>query len=70
MAGSVFVAIESFGCEVDGNEFNVSKGERVREGHPVLRAQPQNFEPADRHVDYEWETAAESTATTPKRGKA
>lgn len=42
--GNVYVARESFSCEINGELINVAKGERVREGHDLIRIYPDAFE--------------------------
>jgi hypothetical protein len=51
----VFVADEAFACEIDGQPYNVNKGERVREGHPLLKV-GRFTRVEDLPVQYEWET--------------
>jgi len=45
--GELFVAKDGFACDLKGEMFIVAKGERVREGHPLLRSHADYFEPAD-----------------------
>lgn len=64
----IYVATDSFACEVNGTRYNVNKGERVREGHEILTAQPAYFEPLeDGRVHYDVEQA--SAAPGEKRGR-
>ena len=52
--GEVFVARESFSCELAGVPVSVAKGERVREGHELLRIYPGSFENVrEGRVEYE-----------------
>lgn len=54
----VYVAIESGAASVDGQEMIFVKGvTRVRAGHPLLRACPSLFKPADAHPSYDVEQA-------------
>jgi hypothetical protein len=62
----IYVAKTSFHCEVDGERLFVTAGERVRNGHALLRAQPENFEPVDTTVHYDVEQA--TAAPGEKRG--
>lgn len=60
-SSGIYVATTSFACEIDGYPVNVSHGERVREGHDLLRLYPQAFEPLEAgrvHYDVEQATAA------------
>lgn len=41
----VFVALEAFSCLFEGEQLLVSKGDTVREGHPLLDAFPGQFAP-------------------------
>lgn len=64
----IYVATDSFACEVNGTRYNVSKNERVREGHEILAAQPSYFEPLeDGKVHYDVEQA--SAAPGEKRAR-
>lgn len=57
----IYVATETFACEVDGSPVIVHAGEtRVREGHSLLDTYRQSFKPADSgvHFDVEQATAA------------
>jgi hypothetical protein len=51
---------------VDGERLFVTKGEKVRAGHPMLRTQGENFEPVDTTVHYDVEQA--TAAPGEKRG--
>jgi hypothetical protein len=62
----IYVATRSFHCEVDGERLFVTKGEKVRAGHPMLRTQGENFEPVDTTVHYDVEQA--TAAPGEKRG--
>jgi hypothetical protein len=53
----IYVARESFSCELDGVPVFVTAGERVRAGHKLLRQQASFFEPADETVRYDVEQA-------------
>jgi hypothetical protein len=53
----IYVAKHGFACELDGERMIVNQGERVRAGHPLLKAQGQYFEPADTHITYDVEQA-------------
>jgi hypothetical protein len=53
----VYVATDGFAAEIDGERYVVGKGELVRAGHPLIRAQPGFFRPADTAVRYDVEQA-------------
>lgn len=68
-ANDVYVARESFVCEVDGTVYTVTRGERVRRGHPLLRAQAGSFESVDSTVTYDMPDVEQATAAPgEKRG--
>ncbi len=57
----MWVARETFACEIDGEQIIVQAGEtRVREGHKMLEVYRGMFEPTDQgvHFDVEQATAA------------
>jgi len=63
----VYVANESFACQIDGKDYQIAKGiTRVREGHPLLQANPQYFRPMEDNVHYDVEQA--TAAPGEKRG--
>lgn len=54
----IYVAKSGFACEIGDDHYNVVKGERVREGHALLRANPERFEPLETgRVQYDVEQA-------------
>lgn len=53
----IYVATTAFSCELDGEPVVVTAGERIRRGHPLLRKQPDYFEPVDATVQYDVEQA-------------
>ena len=53
----IYVATQSFAADVDGVPTVVSKGERVRRGHALLKQHGGYFEPADEGVEYDVEEA-------------
>lgn len=68
----IFVAVESFGCEVDGRPVLVSKGDTVREGHPVLKGRESLFVVQSVRFDVEQATAAPGerrSVSVPRAGK-
>ena len=64
----IYIAKRSFWCEVDGETVLVNKDERVRYGHPILRAHGEHFEPVDTRVHYDVEQA--TAAPGERRGAA
>lgn len=59
MADGIYIATRSFKTYVDGKRTMVRKGvTRVREGHELLRENPERFKPIDVHYDVEQATAA------------
>jgi hypothetical protein len=66
-AADIYVAKHSFSCELDGEKLFVTQGERIRAGHPLLRAQGDYFEPVDMTVRYDVEQA--TAAPGEKRGE-
>lgn len=63
---AVYIATESFSCELDGDLYTVAKGDRVRAGHPLIAAQGSSFEDVGEHVRFEWETAVDTAPTRSK----
>jgi hypothetical protein len=54
----VFVATETFSANVDGTPVLVKRGKtRVHEGHELVVQNPQWFEEAGEHVQFQVETA-------------
>lgn len=58
----IYVARESFVCEIDGIPYHVTRGERVRAGHPLLNAQRGQFESVDSTVTYDMPAVEQTTA--------
>jgi hypothetical protein len=51
----VWVATRTGVCQHDGVEYSFVTGKtRVREGHPLLRARRDSFEPEIYRIDYDW----------------
>lgn len=64
----IFVATESFSTEIDGEIFVCHRNKtRVREGHPLLKANPDYFKSAGEGVTFEVENA---TAAPGEKRKA
>lgn len=64
---AVWVAKETFACEVDGEQITVFAGTtRVREGHPLLDIYRGSFESTDTDVHFDVEQA--TAAPGEKRG--
>ncbi len=58
MEGKIFVAVESFGLEIDGVPHTISKDvTRVREGHPILEGREHLFKELEVQYDIEDTTA-------------
>jgi hypothetical protein len=62
----IYVAKNGFHCDFDGERLFIPKGERVRNGHPLLRIYSDYFEPADTRLRYDVEQA--TAAPGEKRG--
>jgi len=59
MADGIYIATNSFATHVDGKRVMVRKGvTRVREGHPLLKDNPDRFKPIDVQYDVEQATKA------------
>jgi hypothetical protein len=52
MGSRLFRAKEGLFCDLDGVPYVITKGQIVREGHPVLRGREASFEPLV--PDFEW----------------
>lgn len=63
MAGGLVRAKEGLFFDVDGVPYVVTKGQTVREGHPLLRGREASFEPF--LPDYEWGQSTEAAAEAP-----
>ena len=55
--GGLFVATQAFSTMVGNTPTVVQVGERIREGHELLRRYPEYFKPADTGVEYDVEQA-------------
>lgn len=60
----LYIAKESFWTETDEGPVFVQAGERIRDGHDLLRKYPQYFEPADTTVRYDVEQATAAPGET------
>lgn len=71
MAPGILIATETFATEIDGVPTIVHKNvTRVREGHPIALANPQNFAPVEDRVDHELPDIEQATAAPgEKRGR-
>lgn len=68
---NIYVARETFICEIGGIQYHVTKGERVRVGHPLLDQQRGSFVPVDVSVTYDLPVVEQATAAPgEKRGLA
>ena len=45
-AKKILVAKDGFICQVEGAEYLIKQGERLSSAHPVCKAHPELFEPA------------------------
>ena len=64
--GQVYVARDSGHAEIDGIPYAFHRGDRVAEGHPLLKLHGSEalFEPADAHVRFEVEQATAAPGET------
>lgn len=60
MSDQIFEAIESFATQYDGEDITVQVGERIREGHPLLKGREDRFKPLEVKYEVEQATAAPS----------
>jgi hypothetical protein len=68
MAQDVYVANETFACELDGENLIVHRGiTRVRAGHPLYENYKGNFDLVDRDLQYDVE---EATAPPARSGQS
>jgi hypothetical protein len=67
MASDIFVAITSGASEIKGENYDFKAGDRIRSGHPLLKACPEYFVPARDEIKFDLETA--SAAPGEKRGQ-
>lgn len=63
----VYVARHGFSCVVEGIEYRVAEGERIRGTHPLASAAAEYLEPSDASVHYDVEQA--TAAPGEKRGE-
>lgn len=62
--GEIFVARESFFCNIDGVDYHVQGGStRVRAGHKLLEGREQLFMPLT--VDYDLDSPQRASAAPP-----
>lgn len=62
--GQIYVCKESAVFQYDGDQVLVRKGEtRVREGHPILKAHPELFEPLKVHYEVTEDTSSRTRDT-------
>lgn len=65
----ILVALDAFTCTVDGVLYNVSKGNTVRQGHPLVTGREILF--GDYAIDYDYDEpkAVKAAATkAPDKG--
>jgi hypothetical protein len=67
MSDEIYEARESFATELDGEQISVSAGERIREGHPLIVANPARFKPL--HIKYEVEQATAAPSEKRRVGR-
>lgn len=64
-ASGAYIAVQSGVCELDGEPFVFVKGSTlVREGHPLLDACPDYFEPVNDHLHHDIEAATAAPGET------
>lgn len=64
-AGAVYVATTSGSTDIKGETYVFVRGQtRVREGHALLKAVPDYFEPVEEHVHYEHGASAKADTET------
>jgi hypothetical protein len=67
-SSGAYIAVQSGVCEIDGEPFVFVKGATlVREGHALLKAVPDYFEPVTDHLHHDHEVEAASAAPGEKR---
>lgn len=67
MARDVYIANETFACEVDSAPVVVHSGiTRVRKGHELLDRYPHSFDIVDDGVQFEVEEATAAPVSQPK----
>lgn len=58
MSGAVYLANQTFACELDGEPLIIHRGiTRVREGHPLQKAYAGSFDLIDSEIEYDIEEA-------------
>lgn len=63
--GAVYIATASGSAEVKGETMPFVRGvTRVREGHALLKAVPDYFEPVEDHIHYEHGASAKADTET------
>jgi hypothetical protein len=63
-----YIAVQSGVCEIKGEPFVFVKGATlVREGHPLLAAVPDYFEPVTEHLHHDHELEAATATPGEKR---
>jgi len=67
----ILVANTSFSVEIEGVPHAITQGKtRVRAGHPIALQNPEYFDPAEEHVDFDVEAATKAPGEkrgTPKK---
>jgi hypothetical protein len=57
-SGKVYEAREAFVADIDGQPMAVAKGDRVREGHPLLKGRKDLFQESEPEVQFDVEDAS------------
>lgn len=66
MSGKIYVATETYTTDLDGVPVSVTKDTtRVREGHDLIKRNPQYFKELNVHFDVEQATAAPAEKRAP-----
>ncbi len=62
-----YAAIESYSTELDGVPVVIKRGENVRADHPLVKANPDKFQPLE--LSSRWDTIEQATAAPGEKRK-